>query len=107
MGGEAIYIWDMGGLNVLIPKRRGQGFLRCPLGHHRVNALASIEEDERIDLCGLEVYLSLDYGILLDEARDAIITRVMPRLACHYGFTSWVEDREKFWENLNPQKHGG
>ena len=42
-------MWDNGGLNVLIPKRRGTGYLKCPLGHHVVKALSDVESDVGCD----------------------------------------------------------
>ena len=95
-------MWNMSGLSVLIPKRRGSGFLKCPLGHHHVPELAKIEYDEAIDLCGLEGYLHLDYRFREEDERREIEARVMPRLAAHYGFSAWREDRDEFWRVLLP-----
>lgn len=94
-------MWDSGGLNVLIPKRRGEGYLAVPYGHHAVAALGQIEAEEGIDMCGLDGYLELDYRRCSDE-RDAIVARVMPKLAKHFGFKSWREDTKLFWKILMP-----
>ena len=98
---EAIYMWDRGGLNVLIPKRRGTGYLKCPLGHHVVKALSDVESDVGCDLCGLDGYLQVDYyhrphGRSKSEAEAT--TLIMPMLAKHFGFTTWREDTQLFWK---------
>jgi hypothetical protein len=95
-------MWDLSGLSVLIPKRRGTGYLRYPLGHHRVEKLADIEYDEGIDLCGIDGYLQLEYGYRKPDERREIEARVMPKLAAHFGFTSWHEDCALFWKILQP-----
>lgn len=97
--GAAIYTWDLAGLMVLIPKKRGRGFLRCPLHHHYVAALSDIEIEECVDLCGLDGYLQLNYGYVHDDAEQArIVDRVMPKLAAHFEFTAWRESHRDFWE---------
>ena len=95
-------MWDLGGLAVLIPKKNGKGYLKTPLYHNYVKALSDIESDECVNLCGLDGYLHLDYGYTDTARREAIEARVMPRLAAHYGFTTWKEDSVTFWEILLP-----
>ena len=67
VGSAAVYMWDDGGLNVAIPKRRGKGYLKTPYGHHFV---ARIEEARwklgDVDFDGLDRYLSLEYGMICD-----------------------------------------
>lgn len=99
---EAVFIWDMSGLLVLIPKRRGSGYLKSPLYHNYVPELNRIECDERVDMCGLDGYLQLEYGYIDHDERQAIVDRVLPRLAAHYGFTTWREDETAFWGALIP-----
>lgn len=97
---EAIYMWDLGGLNILIPKRRGEGYLKVPYSHHAVPALSDIEHREGVDMDGLDGYLSLDYRYVHPDDRQAIVDRVMPRLAKHFKFTTWREDTKAFWKVL-------
>ena len=95
-------MWDMSGLGVLIPKRKGSGYLKTPLHHRYVKELSDIEMDEGADLCGLDGYLLLEYDYTNTEFREAIESRVMPRLASYYGFTTWKEDSVAFWKILLP-----
>ncbi len=102
----AVYMWDSSGLNIAIPKRKGTGYLSCPLGHHFVAALNHIETDEGIELCGIDGYLNLEYGYIYPESRQKeIVDRVMPRLAKHYKFKTWEEDTNKFWQIVQIRSH--
>lgn len=98
----AIYIWDNGGLSILVPKRRGMGYLKTPYWHKHVDALSDIEEIERVTLSGLDGCLSFDYGYVELGKRQPIIDRVMPKLSAYYGFTEWREDAAAFWSHLLP-----
>lgn len=99
---EAIYMWDNGGLNVAIPKRRGKGYLKVPFGHHANSKLNDIENEEGIDMCGLDGYLELEYRYIDPDKRDAIVARVLPKLAAHFGFQTWREDTKLFWKIVQP-----
>jgi len=101
---EAIYMWDTGGLNVAVPKQRGEGYLKVPLGHHPVPALDDIENAERIhSMSGLDGYLWLEYGYVDFDKRQAIVDRVLPKLAAHFKFTAWREDTKAFWKIVMPK----
>lgn len=103
----AIYMWNLHGLNIAIPKKRGSGFLKVPYGHHAISDLDDIftEEDYEADIShsldveGLDGFLSINYGPLWSEpAKNSIIERIMPKLAAYYGFELWEEDVDAFWE---------
>lgn len=96
-GEPAIYMWDMSGLGVAIPKRRGKGYMSVPIGHHANSRVSEMETDEA-DMCGLDGYVQISYGYVNYEDRQEIVDRVMPKLAKHFGFTEWIEDDDKFWE---------
>lgn len=103
LGSVAVYIWNGSGLNVLIPKKRGTGYLRQPYGHHSIAELNEVAYDENCDLSGLDGCLTLEYGMTTDHQKRAeIVARVMPRLAEHYAFASWREDPKTFWSVLLP-----
>ena len=103
---EAIYMWDRGGLNILIPKRRGTGYLKVPFGHHAVSGLNDIECAVSADFDGLEGYLSVEYihrphGY--SKSEEEAVALIMPMLAKHYGFTTWREDAKLFWKIVIPK----
>jgi hypothetical protein len=86
---ELLYYWDLGGLNVLVPKRRGVGFLRCPLGHHYVEFYASLETELHCDICGLDGALYFEFHPRLNTAHprsvlEAMTQRVMAKLGAHH-----------------------
>lgn len=94
-------MWDLGGLNVLIPKRRGTGYLRVPYGHHNDPKLNRIADAIRADVCGLDGYLAFEISLSRQD-RERIVGIVLPMLAAHFGFTQWREDPKAFWAELLP-----
>ncbi len=100
---EAIYMWDRGGLNILIPKRRGAGYLKCPIGHHPVAALSDIEVAVSADFCGLDGYLQVEYIRTVPQDKEAeAVAKIMPMLASYFGFKTWREDTRAFWKVVMP-----
>ncbi len=98
---EALYYWNNAGLSILIPKQRGLGFLKCPFGHHNITALADIECEERIDMCGLDGYLFFPYGYKAFGERASIQERVLPKLSKHFKFKAWTEvGSDYFYKHL-------
>jgi len=101
----ALYTWDMSGLNIAVPKKRGSGYLARPYGHHSIWGMNQIAFEESVDMCGLDGYLNLEYRYVEIDARSTIIDRVMPRIAEHYGFVDWREDYHGFWEVVQGSRH--
>ena len=102
-------MWNLSGLNVLVPKRSGKGYLRTPYGHHLVPKIEAARwKLDCVDFCGLDGYLALEYGMILDsEERQTIAEKALPVLAEAYGFSEWIEDQELFWhilENNEPSR---
>lgn len=97
MTGSAILMWDTSGLCIAVPKKRGHGYLKVPYGHHAVARLNRIATAEGVDMDGLDGYLNLGYGYTDTDERAAIVHRVLPQIAAHYGFASWREDPAAFW----------
>ncbi len=101
MGGkEILYCWVTNGLSVLIPKKRGEGFLRSPYGHHYDSALGHIAYAAGVDVVGLDGSLDFDFraAYVNHEQRAAAIAKVIPALEKHYGMTSREVDADEFWE---------
>lgn len=103
----ALVMWDLSGLSVVVPNRRGTAYLKTPMYHNYVEAIADIENDEHLtDICGLDGWLCLPYGYVSKDEQPKIMERVMPRLAAHYGFKEWREDPAAFWAVLMPNGAG-
>lgn len=103
-----LYCWVSNGLSVLVPKRRGTGYLKVPYGHHHNDALTSIANEVGCDMIGLDGELAFD-GIevqrlyVVRDARAAFTAKVMPLLEKHYQMDSREIDADLFWE-LHPLK---
>lgn len=85
---ELLYCWGGESLDVLVPKKRGTGFLAVPWGHHANKGLSRIEQDLRCDICGLDGYLLIDCGLKVTcylERRAEFAGRAMALLSAHYG----------------------
>lgn len=96
---ELIYSWAYSTLDVLVPKKRGTGFLRVPLGHHRVEFYAHMEYDLRCNICGLDGYLSFECGYLTALEREAFLAVVRGRLCAYHGCTM-RESYKEFWQTI-------
>lgn len=89
------YAYSAGGLNVLVPKQRGEGYLKQPYGHHnnpQLNEILDAASPYALNLFGLDGYLHFEVRFFSgDESRVKDI--VMPLLEKHYGF----ETVRHFW----------
>lgn len=97
---KAIYIWNAGGLLILIPNRKGTKYLKVPYGHHPVESLKNIEVQFNIDAFGLEGYLIFEFGYIDSYKMAAIVEKIMPILMKHYGFYEYEENNVSFWDLL-------
>jgi hypothetical protein len=95
-----LWTWDASAFMVLVPKRRGTGFLRMPLGHHFDFELSNIETAAGCDICGLDG--ALVFEVALDvycshEQRDDFSYRIVPLLTKHYGLPAQEVSAPDFW----------
>lgn len=99
-----LYYWDAN-LNVLIPKLRGNGFLKVPVGHHSQTGISIIENTLRCDIYGLDGYVCVDCGTKVSvyhEKRAPYAAKAMPLLANHFKCDDWREvGNEEFFKLLN------
>lgn len=103
------YYWMGATLEVLVPKKRGSGFLRVPLGEHHDADLSRIESLANCDIFGLDGALSFQCGSRIasyEAKRKAFESVVLPALERHYGCTSREVSHTEFF-NLHPQHQGG
>lgn len=69
-GRELVALFQDPNLFVLVPRKRGAGFLRVPLGHHHC-PLADLEARIGCDIIGLDGHLWIDVGYTLPYAGEA------------------------------------
>lgn len=103
----ARYMWDDSGLNIVIPKRRGDGYLLVPYGHHNNPKLNTISDSVNVaDVTGLDGYLNFRFSskVIYDVSKRAeIVEIVMPQLAAYFDFKFWAEDSGEFWRVIDNQ----
>lgn len=102
---KLLFCWVAQNLNVLVPKKRGEGFLQVPYGHHYNMALTDIADSASVDVTGLDGALTFECGGKVfhggADARKAFAAKVIPKLENHYGFVAQEIDESQFWA-LNP-----
>ncbi len=98
---ELLYCWVASGLHVLVPKRRGMGFLKTPYGHHLDRGLDAIADAAHVDVTGLDGALCFECSGKIyhggKAARDAFAAVIVPRLQTHYGWNAREVDETEFW----------
>lgn len=102
---KLLYCWVAKGFNVLVPKKRGKGFLKVPYGHHHIPELTDVANGAGCDVTGLDGSLhfecpgSVYYGG--NDARKQFEKMIVPRLEAYYGIASQEINEAEFW-GLNP-----
>lgn len=86
-------------VNVLVPKQRGEGFLKVPFGHNR-GPLSAVEAEIGFDMSGLDGDLFIETGHTYGRRED-LLKRIMPPLAAHYKLPWREVDKEEFYR-LHP-----
>lgn len=102
---QLLWCWVASGFQVLVPKRRGNGFLRVPYGHHHDAALDAIGALVGVDVFGLDGALFFECsGSVFHGApvvREAFAGKVVPALERHYGWSALEISVSDFWR-LHP-----
>ncbi len=91
---------------ILVPKQRGAGYLKTPMGHHLDSALQdaiwSIPTLDQCDIFGLDGYLEIKGDFSQDgESSKRTSTALMKALSEHYGFPNKLVDPSQFWDTHN------
>ena len=103
---KLLFCWVAQGLQVLVTKRRGKGFLKTPYGHHANEGLDEIEAAAHCNLFGLDGALRFDCDRIFfggDEKRKNFLETIVPMLEAHYGYKAIEIGELEFWE-LNPRR---
>lgn len=100
-----LYCWVAQNLNVLVPKVRGEGFLKIPYGHHHNQSLTAIANNAGVDVNGLDGALCFECSAAIfhgsEAVKDAFVEKVIPPLEKYYGMPSRKIESNEFWEK-NP-----
>lgn len=104
---ELLYSWTSSEFVVLVPKRRGKGFLRQPLGHHWDKGLDRIGQAAGCDMCGLDGSLNFEVSRELyhgpDDGKLAFVARIVPMLEAHYGCTAREISSVEHWQIIDSE----
>jgi hypothetical protein len=93
-----VYPWALH-ISVLVPKRRGEGYLKMPFGHH-VTALSEVERQVGYDLWGLDGSLDIQVQPVPHEKDKLLelLERIIPPIATHYGMTWRLVEHDEYIE---------
>lgn len=90
---------------MLVPKRRGEGYVKVPYGHHHIPGLDEIADKAGCDIWGLDGALDFQVSDALyhgpESDRVKFIGVIAPLLERYYGFPSREIVAAEFWQ-LNP-----
>ncbi|MBX6653799.1 hypothetical protein ISF12_11145 [Pseudomonas aeruginosa] len=102
---ELLYVQFSGRFEILVPKVRGTGYLKTPLGHH-ANDLSALGSDLGFDLMGLDGALEVHGpGMSSLSRRDVerVMLELIPALVRHYKMPARMVSPAEFWR-LHPIK---
>lgn len=78
----------------LIPKRRGEGFLKVPIGHHASAKIQALEDAAKGDVYGLDGHVEIETSA---QTRD-ILADFSKALEQVFGFPVREVEKSEFWE---------
>lgn len=96
---EILVAFFVGRVDMLIPKKRGGGFLKVPLGHHH-NGLSRVAMNTQYDVTGLDGALEIEIGrchSIMEKDRPEFLKRSVEPLANYLGFPYRVVDHNEYW----------
>jgi hypothetical protein len=103
---ELIGCWHSTRFSVLVPRKRGKGFRRVPLGHHHDPKLDAVEEAANCNLFGLDGALEFECGgsiATYADRRAEFLRRVQPALEATYGVALRLVEQAEYWA-LHPDQ---
>jgi hypothetical protein len=102
---ELLFSWVDNGFYVLVPKARGEGYLKTPYGPGDDRALIAIGNLVQCDVTGAEGALWFDCSSNVfnggDNVRAQFESKVVPALEEHYSMVSRRVEAQEYWE-MNP-----
>ena len=84
---------------ILVPKKRGTGFQKVPLGHHVCDLSNYISEHVRFDVFGLDGMLTVDTGYIESKEYPELEGSVVKPLSEYYGYSYRVVSHTEFWKH--------
>lgn len=99
---------DTNNFLILIPKKKGKGYLKSCFGWHSKNKAANIFDDEKPDwfvtgdTCDLDAHLSIELKVRWwEKGFDKGIKETIAALQKSFPYVKeWKEDCELFWREV-------
>lgn len=99
---ELLYIFRERSIHILVPKKRGEGFLRTPIGHHR-SPLSDLSYKIGFDMFGLDAEIFVDTGYVWEDKKPQLVERVLKPISELLGFP-YREISHTEFHDLHPIK---
>lgn len=98
---EILWLYLDRSICVLIPKKRGKGYLKQPYGHHINTDLENFRNDlNSVDIFGLDGHLQIMVNKAEYEDKDlAFGNSVIEKLASYYSLPFRHVKSSEFWAN--------
>lgn len=93
-----VYFSDFN-IMILVPKNRGDGYLKTPLGHHDCPLAQFCRWNIKYDVCGLDGYLDIETSYIIDK--DILIQTVIEPLAKFFEMTWQEVNSDSFYALLD------
>lgn len=97
---EILVCFLSGRVEMLIPKKRGEGFLKVPLGHHH-NGLSKVAMTLSYDVFGLdgalEIVLPRSQAYIMPKDQTVFLKTNVEPLTNYLGFPYRVVSSGEFW----------
>lgn len=86
-------------IDILVPKKRGEGFLKVPLGHHACDLSTFTSEHISFDVFGLDGMLSVQTGYISQSQYAELEESVVKPLSAFYNYPYKIVSHEEFWSH--------
>lgn len=97
-----LYVFLERSLQVLVPKKRGVGFQKVPIGHHETS-LSSLAYDIGYDMFGLDGSIHVETGYVALEKEEAVAKKVLEPISRLLRLPYREISRTEYWQ-LHPTK---
>lgn len=85
-------------ISMLIPKGRGDGFLKVPLGHHDC-PLSRLAYQIGYDLSGLDGALEVETGYIVRNEYPVLLEKAVKPVAQLLGMPWRIVEKNEYWAN--------
>lgn len=94
---EMLFVFLGPSMQILVPKERGQGFRKVPIGHHQT-ALGSLDSVIGFDMFGLDGAIHVETGYVSPFDYPKMIERVLEPISRLLGYRYRHVGLDEFWE---------